>query len=317
MSHVNAVQPGADPQLIPRLVEQFLDELRIEAGLSRNTLESYRRDLLKLHSFLVAQGQKDPARVTRDTLGMFLVHLKQSNLSTASTARCVAAVRGFFRFLRREGLMAQDPLLGIAVPQPRGRLPRVLSQHEITQLLELEQGSRPEDVRDASMIELLYATGLRVSELVGLQVSQVHLGAGYLLTTGKGTKQRVVPMSHPSMEKIQRYLDVARSTLVARRPSPYLFVTRQGAPLTRQGFWKLLRARAMRAGVFTRISPHMLRHSFATHLLEHGADLRSVQTMLGHANIATTQMYTHVERERLKRIHASLFPRKSRRRRSS
>lgn len=294
------------------LVEQFLYELRVEGGLATNTCEAYRRDLLKLQLFLAAQGHAGPSALAKQTFAAFLGHLKSSHLSVASMARCMAAVRGFYRFLEREGLVREQALTGVEMARPRGRLPRILTQREVTALLERHEGSTPEEIRDAAMIELLYATGLRVSELVGLEVSQLNLAVGYLLTIGKGAKQRMVPMGDPAREKIQRYLSMARRALLKRRNSPYLFITRRGTALTRQGFWKIVRARAKRAGIVTRVSPHTLRHSFATHLLEHGADLRSVQAMLGHANISTTQIYTHVEGKRLKRLHTELFPRKRR-----
>ncbi len=294
------------------LIEPFLDNLRIEDGLAANTLAAYRRDLLKLKEFLVSRDEREPARVTRPTMLLFLAHLKRSRLSVASTARCLAAIRGFYRYLRSQGLAGEDPLIGLDTPRSPTRLPRTLTQEEVSRLLELNHGSTPEGYRDAAMFEVLYATGLRVSELINLRISHVNLGAGYVLTVGKGGKQRIVPIGDLAREKVHAYLGSARTSLVKRRTSPYLFVTRRGRALTRQGFWKLLRTKARLAGMFTGISPHVLRHSFATHLLERGADLRSVQAMLGHASISTTQIYTHVQGERLKRIHTSLFPRKRR-----
>lgn len=295
------------------LVERYLSGLRIEAGLASNTLEAYRRDLRKLEAYLAAINIQDPAAVTRQTMSGFLAHIKRSNLSPASTARCMAALRGFYRFLGKERLLRENPMLNLGAPRPWARLPKILTQSEMTRLLEPPHGSRPEDVRDAAMVELLYATGLRVSELVNLELSRLNLAVGYVLVTGKGSKQRVVPLGEMARRKVGTYLETARAALMNRRPSPHVFVTRRGRKLTRQGFWKVLRARARAAGIWKPISPHMLRHSFATHLLDHGADLRSVQAMLGHASISTTQIYTHVERERLKRIHSELFPRKQRR----
>jgi integrase/recombinase XerD len=210
-------------------------------------------------------------------------------------------------------VMREDPTLSLSVPRPWARLPRILTQSDVTRLLELPDGTKPEDKRDAAMVELLYATGLRVSELVSLELAHVNLTVGYVLAHGKGSKQRVVPLGEMARRKVDAYLTTARSALIKGRPSPHVFVTRRGGRFTRQGFWKMLRARAMRAGISKAIFPHMLRHSFATHLLDHGADLRSVQVMLGHAQISTTQIYTHVERERLKRLHTDFFPRKQRR----
>jgi integrase/recombinase XerD len=294
------------------LVDRYLTELRVEGGLSGNTLDSYRRDLRKLQDFLASRRIRKPAGVTRQSLSEFLAHLKRSNLSPASTARCMAALRGFFRFLSRERVLRENPLLSLSSPRPWVKLPKVLTQGEVTKLLELPEGIRPEDKRDAAMVELLYATGLRVSELIGLELSHLNLAVGYVLAFGKGAKQRVVPLGEQARKKVEMYLDSAREALIKGRSSRHVFVTRRGSKLTRQGFWKVLRARARRAGIFKPISPHMLRHSFATHLLDHGADLRSVQAMLGHARITTTQIYTHVERERLKRLHTDFFPRKRR-----
>lgn len=301
------------PSPIETLVDRYLSVLRIENGLAQNTLDAYQRDLHKLQTYLRTRGTPDLTQVTRQTVVGFLGHLKRSNLSAASSARCMAALRGFYRFLSKEKYVPENPLTDLEVPRPWMRLPRVLTQREVAQLLERSAGARPEDQRDAAMLELLYATGLRVSELVNLELSQLNLAVGYVLATGKGSKQRVVPMGELARRKVEAYLESARGVLVKGRASPNVFVTRRRRKLTRQGLWKILRARSREAGIAKRISPHMLRHSFATHLLDRGADLRSVQAMLGHATIATTQIYTHVERERLKRVHAELFPRKERR----
>lgn len=297
----------------PALIDRYLSELRIEGGVARNTLESYRQDLAKFESFLKSWRIANPGRVTRRTVSAFIGELTRRKLSPASIARCVSALRGFFRFLCKERFVPDNPVTDATTPRPWLRLPKTLSADEIDRLLRAAAGKKPEHLRDAAMLELLYATGLRVSELVGLDQARLNLDVGYVLVSGKGNKQRVVPMGDPARRKLERYLDEARPTLLKGRTSPYLFVTRRGGRLTRQGFWKLLRARARQAGIAKVISPHMLRHSFATHLLDHGADLRSVQAMLGHADISTTQIYTHVERARLKQVHRELFPRKRRR----
>lgn len=294
------------------LIERYLNNLHIEGGLARNTVEAYRGDLCKLRFFLEGRGIREPAAVTRRTLAEFLGYLKRLQLSPASTARCVAALRGFYRFLCRERLVRENPTLDLATPRAWVRLPQTLTQDEVTRLLDLPGKKRPEDLRDAAMVELLYATGLRVSELVNLELARANLEVGYVLATGKGAKQRVVPIGELAKRKVRVYLERARPLLLKRRESSHLFVSRRGTKLTRQGFWKLLSVRARSAGITRTISPHMLRHSFATHLLDHGADLRSVQAMLGHARISTTQIYTHVERERLKRLHTEKFPRKLR-----
>jgi integrase/recombinase XerD len=296
------------------LTDRYLSELRIEGGVSRNTLAGYRNDLGKFRAFLTAQNIRDPARVSQRTVAAFVAQLSQEKLSPASIARCVSALRGFYRFLGRERLVRDNPTTDLTTPRPWLRLPKTLSADEIDRLLRVAAGKKPEDLRDAAMLELLYATGLRVSELVGLEQARLNLDVGYVLASGKGDKQRVVPMGDPARRKLERYLEEARRPLLKGRTSPHVFVTRRGGKLTRQGFWKLLRARARQARITKPISPHMLRHSFATHLLDHGADLRSVQAMLGHADISTTQIYTHVERARLKQLHRDLFPRKARRR---
>ncbi len=292
------------------VIEQYLTSLRIEGGLSTNTLAAYRRDLGKLKVFLISQEKDDFLNVSKEIFQGFLRELRNQQLAVGSITRCVAAVRGFYRYLGVEqthpGILT--PLVGS--PRKWLQLPKVVSEVEVTNLLELPIGLGAESLRDAAMVELLYATGLRVSELIHLEVSHVNRDVGYVLATGKRDKQRVVPMGDKATQILTDYLNRSRPKLLKNRISQALFPTRRGQPFTRQGFWKMLQARAKRAGINKSISPHMLRHSFATHLLEHGADLRSVQMMLGHASIATTQIYTHVEQARLKRIHTDLFPRK-------
>jgi integrase/recombinase XerD len=296
------------------LIDRYLSELRIEGGVARNTLDGYRNDLRKFHSFLETRRIRALERVSRRTISAFVGSLTRRKLSPASMARCLSALRGFYRFLRKERFVLDNPTTDLTTPRPWLRLPKTLRADEVGRLLRTAGGRKPEDARDAAMLELLYATGLRVSELVGLEMARLNLEVGYVLVSGKGSKQRIVPMGEPARRKLEVYLSDARPALLRGRSSPNVFVTRLGGMLTRQGFWKLLRARARQARIAKRISPHMLRHSFATHLLDHGADLRSVQAMLGHADITTTQIYTHVERARLKRLHTELFPRKTRRR---
>ena len=295
------------------LVERYLNHLRVEGGLSRNTIEAYRRDLAKFQGYLHQQGVSAVQQVSTDTIRRFLGALHAAHLSHLSSARCLSAVRGWLRFLRQERLINDNPALDVATRRRGIRLPKTLSQREVAALLELPVHSTPEDQRDRVMLELLYATGLRVSELVSVETSHMNLEVGYLRVTGKGSKQRVVPMGEPARRLLHQYVERVRPQLLKRRLSRFLFVSRRGKLLTRQAFWKALRLRGQRAGLTKPISPHMLRHSFATHLLGGGADLRSVQTMLGHADIATTQIYTHVERERLKEVHTTFFPRQARR----
>jgi integrase/recombinase XerD len=256
-----------------------------------------------------------------DTVGppvvvAFLASLRTQPLAPSSIARALSAMRGWFRFLIRERLVESNPLPDVIASRRAVRLPKTLTMAEVTQLLDLPAGSSVEGCRDRAMLEVLYASGLRVSELVGLTVSQVDLNAGCLRVRGKGAKERVVPMGQQARDLLSDYLAQVRPVLLKGRPSRALFVSRRAQALTRQACWKLLRLRARRAGITKPISPHMLRHSFATHLLEGGADLRAVQTMLGHADIATTQIYTHVERSRLKHVHRRYFPRQPSRRSS-
>jgi len=299
---------------IAPLVEQFLTVVQVEQGLAANSLAAYRRDLSKFTRYMKQVGMVDPSQLTKREFTGFLEDLRHHDLSPASVARCLAALRGFFKFLHGEYGCADMVSLLPTAPKKWQRLPKVLTEAEVTDILELPLGKSPEELRDAAMVEVLYATGLRVSELTGLQMAQVNIEVGYLLAIGKRDKQRIVPMGEKARELVEVYCRQARDAMLKNRFSDALFVTRRGTCLTRQGFWKILRARAQRAGIQKVISPHMLRHSFATHLLDHGADLRAVQMMLGHANIATTQIYTHVEHSRLKRVHDQLFPRKQRNR---
>lgn len=300
--------------MLDPLVERYLRHLRVEGGLSVNTVEAYRRDLSKFHSFVHRTGAVLLQPLTPETLTGFLHSLHEARLSRASTVRCLSAIRGWFRFLMQERMIEESPAISLPAIIRGVRLPKTLSPHDVTALLDLAAVPTLEDLRDRAMVELLYATGLRVSELVTAEVTQVNFEVGYLRVTGKGAKQRIVPMGEGARQLLHQYVEEARPQLLKQRVSRYVFVSRRGGPLTRQAFWKLLRGRAQRAGITQVISPHMLRHSFATHLLEGGADLRSVQVMLGHANIVTTQIYTHVERGRLKRVHDACFPRTGRRR---
>jgi integrase/recombinase XerD len=289
----------------------------VEHGCSPNTLAAYCADLDKLQSFLTIQNIHDPEKVTPQVLQHFLEMLHRTGLAPASTARCMAAVRSFFRFLVQERVLVKNPAVTVRSNRRGRRLPKALGIEQVNDLLAAPVQRTPEDVRDGVMLEVLYGTGLRVTELVRLQTTELNLEVGFVIMVGKGNKQRLVPMGEVAVQKLKDYLAHARVTLLNHRSSPYVFVTRRGTAMTRQGFWKLLRSRARRAGLTAVPSPHMLRHSFATHLLERGADLRAVQAMLGHANIATTQIYTHVERGRLKKVHTACFPRNSASRRKS
>lgn len=304
--------PGLPP-LAP-FIERFWSHLRIARGLSLNTVLAYRRDIRRFQRYLRDQGVHEAHAVTPPLLSDFLTYLYRSGLASSSRARSLAAVRSLFRFLKQEEAISINPTASLRSTSRARRLPKTLSLEDVTRLLEVPSGPTPEDRRDRAMVEVLYAAGLRVSELISLRIDQCNLDVGYIGITGKGDKQRVVPIGRPAVEQLQDYLLAARPLLLKHRSSRYVFVTRRGTPLTRQGFWKLLRARGQRAGIAAVPSPHMLRHSFATHLLQRGADLRSVQAMLGHADIATTQIYTHVDSSQLKKIHKACFPRNKSRR---
>lgn len=302
-----------------RHIDQFINYIAVEKGLSLNTVAAYSQDLQKLSNFFrLAPGTQafiteisgDPInRIDRQFMVLFLSECRKEALSAASVARILSSLRGFFNFLIAEKILNHDPLAHVALPKKPLRLPKVLHFTEVTALLTLPKGATPVAIRDDTMIELLYATGLRISELIKLPVEAVNLEAGYLMTFGKGSKERIVPMGDCAREKITHYLKSARPLLLKNKVSNDLFISRLGRGMSRQAFWKKLSVYARQAGIQKQISPHMLRHSFASHLLENGADLRSIQMMLGHADISTTQIYTHVARERLKKIHQECHPR--------
>ena len=303
-------------QILDPLAERYLSHLRVEGGLAVNTLEAYRRDLSKLQAFLNRHRFPMNAPVSPPQVVGFLASLKAEGLSPASMARTVSALRGWFRFLVREGVVAADPTRDFATARRGITLPSALTRADVTALLALPAVQTVEDARDRTMLELMYASGLRVSELVALELGRLDLTVGCVRVHGKGSKERLVPIGEAAREALVSYLERVRPAILRRRSSRALFVSRRGGALTRQAFWKIVRQRAARAGIAKRISPHMIRHSFATHLLEGGADLRAVQAMLGHANIATTQIYTHVERGRLTQVHRKFFPRQARRAKS-
>ncbi len=290
-------------------LDLFLGYLVVEKGLARNSVESYARDLNRYLAYVEHHAGADPAAVRPLHVADFLAHLKESGLGARSRARALSAVRMFHRFLLVEGYAETNPTSIIEAPRVLAKLPQVLTGREVEMLLAAPAGNAPIEVRDRAMLELLYATGLRVSELVGLRTRDVNTSAGYLMAVGKGGKERLVPMGEAACAAVALYLSSARTQLGRGGESLFLFLSRLGERMTRQAFWNILKKRSRQAGILKGISPHTLRHSFATHLLENGADLRSVQAMLGHADLSTTQIYTHVTRERLKRLHEQFHPR--------
>ncbi|BCR04811.1 tyrosine recombinase XerD [Desulfuromonas versatilis] len=290
-------------------LDLFLSYLTVEKGLSRNTLDAYGRDLGRYLDFLEARGIGRAEEIGPTTVLQFLAQLKQAGLSPRSRARALVALRTFHKFLLAERLCPTNPAAKVAAPKTLNALPGTLSPAEVEKLLAAPAGDSPLELRDRAMLEILYATGLRVSELVGLRLQDLQLDVGYLFAFGKRSKQRIVPLGEAALEQLREYLRYGRPPLEKGAGSQFIFLNRAGKGLTRQGFWKIIKRRALQAHIRKNITPHTLRHSFATHLLENGADLRSVQAMLGHADISTTQIYTHVTRERLKQIHGRHHPR--------
>jgi integrase/recombinase XerD len=289
-------------------VAEYLGALQSERGASRNTLAAYRRDLDDFLAFCRDRRRRPGAVVVDDVVG-WIARLRHRGLAPSSVARRVSAVRGYYRHLLREGRVRRDPTEHLDTPRTARRLPRALSLESATALLEAPDTATPGGLRDRAILELLYATGMRASECLGLRLEDLNLGAGYLVCTGKGSKQRLVPVGAEAVTWVRAYLRDARPRHTRRRDCGRLFVNPRGGPLSRQSLWTLVRRAARAAGLKRRVSPHMLRHSFASHLLEGGADLRSVQAMLGHADISTTQIYTHLPTSALTRMYRQFHPR--------
>lgn len=290
------------------LLDLFLDYLLVERGVSPNTVDAYARDVACFLAHLRRCGVDDAAASGRDVLS-FLKAQRDAGLSARTLARRLSALRTFYRFLLREGLAAASPLARLESPRLWKTLPRTLSRSEASAVVEVPDGEGPAGLRDRALLEVLYATGLRVSEVSHLTLDQVDLTMGFVRTVGKGSKERLVPLGGRAQEALRAYLAAGRPLLLKRGRSPHVFLSRLGRRLSRQSVWKLVKAACRRAGVSGAASPHTLRHSFATHLLEGGADLRSLQMMLGHADLATTQIYTHVTRERLRELVRRHHPR--------
>lgn len=296
---------------LTRPVDLFIEMLAVERGLQANTLEAYSRDLNRLAEFLSGRGVRAWGDAAASDLRAYIADLREQRLSERSLVRLLGSMRRFYRFLLKEEMISSDPVPEFSSRGAAGRLPGTLGAGDMRALLDQPDEAKPLGARDRAMLELLYGSGLRVSELVSLKLQQVSMEGNYLTIKGKGAKVRQVPFGRFAYECLQRYLRDVRPFFLRGRYSDYVFLTRSGTPLTRQGFWKLLRGYALRAGLQHRVTPHTLRHSFATHLLEGGADLRAVQSMLGHSDIATTQIYTHVSRSRIKKVHQQFHPRET------
>lgn len=292
------------------LLDEFSDTLWLEDGLSRNTLESYRRDLNKFALWLQQHRNATLLQGTHADIQGFLAHLVVEQKARAtSTSRAISSLKRLYQYQLRQGKISFDPTLQIATPKIPRSLPKTLTEQDVELLLQAPDVDTPLGMRDRTMLEVLYASGLRVSELVGLSVAQVSLDMGVVRVMGKGSKERLVPLGEEALDWVRRYLAEARTALLNNKISSAMFVTARGGGMTRQMFWYLIKRHAKHGGLNKPLSPHTLRHAFATHLLNHGADLRVVQLLLGHADISTTQIYTHVARERLKALHAVHHPR--------
>ncbi len=288
------------------VIADYLHYLRVERGLSKNTLLSYGQDLRQFAAFL-EQKKITLTQVDRDLIMLYLESQLQHQKARTSHSRCITSLRRFFRYLMQEELVTKDPMQLIELPKKESHLPEVLSMSEVEMLLQTPDVKKPLGLRDRAILELMYATGLRVSEVINLKLADLHLELGIVQTLGKGQKERLVPIGDTAVMWVQRYLKTARPKLL-RTPNDYLFVNFHGNQLTRQGIWKNLKQQVKLAGIKKNVTPHTLRHSFATHILENGADLRIVQELLGHADISTTQLYTHLSKKRLAKIYNEAHP---------
>ncbi len=292
-----------------RLLKDFIQYVSVEKGLAKNTLESYSRDLRSFCAYLKKNGIESMGQVTRAEIVGYLLSLQKSGKATSTLSRNLASIRSFCHYLFNEKAIAENPASDLESPKTVKKLPRIMTLNEIDLLLEQPDSLQLTGVRDKAMLEVIYATGIRVSELISLDVGDINLEAGFVRCTGKGSKERLIPLGSVAIRNVDRYLTESRPKLVRHNGEAALFVNQHGNRLTRQGFWKILKKYARQANITKEITPHTIRHSFATHLLENGADLRSVQEMLGHADIATTQIYTQVTKRKLKDVYEKTHPR--------
>ena len=291
------------------LLEKYLNYLLVERGVAENTLEAYGRDLRRFLLIVQERGITDLRHILPETVIEYLVRIKDEGLSANSTNRALAALRGFYNYLLQEKIIEQTPLANIELAKVWMRLPDTISKEEMKLILAQPGMDTAQAVRNSAMLELLYATGIRVSELIGLRMNSINWQVGFLVVMGKGGKERIVPIGKTAYDCVKYYIEQARPQLMRGKSSDVLFLNRFGGKFTRQGFWKIVVDYARKSGLHKKVHPHTFRHSFASHLLEGGADLRTVQVMLGHADISTTQIYTHITRERLKEIHQKFHPR--------
>jgi integrase/recombinase XerD len=307
--HKDSADPASGLPKDPKaLVDRFLDAIWMERGLSENTLGAYRADLLALQQRL-ADKSVDLAAASRADVMDYIAWRVQRGAKPRSTARQLSSFRRFYRYLLREGAITDDPTANIAMPKIGRALPQSLTEEEVDALLAAPNVTEPLGHRDRAMLEVLYATGVRVSELINLKMSQINLNQGVLRIVGKGDRERLIPLGDEAQDWIREFMDGPRTEILLERQTEYLFPTRRGDRMTRQAFWHIIKRYAKKAGVTKKLSPHTVRHAFATHLLNHGADLRVVQLLLGHSDVSTTQIYTHVARERMKELHSRHHPR--------
>jgi integrase/recombinase XerD len=291
------------------LTQQYLDYLIIEKGLSENSLLSYSADLVEFLTFLEKNDIHSLEDADTATILAWLVAMSRNGLSSKSRARHLVTVRGLYKYLISEKIITRNPVKNVDIPKTGLSLPKIMTLEEVTALLEVPDTEKPREMRNSAMMELMYGSGLRVSELIGLHLQDVNLDANFVRVMGKGSKERIIPMGRQARAMTEKWTTRGRPMLLKERRSAYLFVAHAGKPMTRQSFWKIIKKYAVLAGISKNITPHTLRHSFATHLLEGGADLRSVQTMLGHSDISTTQIYTHISRDYLMKMHQTYHPR--------
>ncbi len=296
--------------MIDQHTQQYLDFLIVEKGLAPNSIESYAGDLARFVEFLEDQKVERLEQADTTVILAWLIHLSKKGLSAKSRARHLITIRGFYKFLVNEKQLSANPVLEVDLPKTGLALPKILSIAEVEALLNAVNPVTARELRNLAMLEILYGSGLRVSELVSLTLQDVNLDANLVRVMGKGSRERVIPLGSKARQAVMLFKETGRPELLGTIASPYLFVARAGKPMTRQGFWKIIKKYAANAGINKNVTPHTLRHSFATHLLEGGADLRSVQSMLGHADVSTTQIYTHITREYLIRMHEKYHPRR-------
>lgn len=289
-------------------INAFMIYLHNIKKTSENTVMSYRRDLVKVKNYLEEQGVEDVRKITSTNLNSYILYLEKNKFSAATISRNIASLKAFYHYMCKEGMVAEDVAETLHAPKIEKKMPEILSTDEVVRLLEQPSGDTPKEIRDKAMLELLYATGIRVTELITLKLSDVNLQMGYIVCRDSG-KERVIPFGNEAKSALIRYLEGTRASMISDADSEYLFANCSGQPMSRQGFWKLIKYYAKKAGIVADITPHTLRHSFAAHLVENGADLRSVQEMLGHSDISTTQIYVNMNRNRLREVYAKAHPR--------